>query len=183
MILSRLSTTPPTTVRALGCALLLTATKRIVGRGAKPGATRRLADRRRAGLHGDRAGRQFCEKGEDLAPPQLLAHNDLAGSVNAVDPKHALREIKPARSSPIVLTSFMDGSFASGQPTATTIWHLDAVWGRPPHYQQTISELTASVRLSPVSGHRRRKNVSDSKSGHPMSAFPPIPDGFRGATL
>ena len=32
------------------------------------------------------------------------------------------------------------------------------------------------VRFAPESGHRRRKNASDSKSGHWMSAYPPIAD-------
>ncbi len=43
-------------------------------------------------------------------------------------------------------------------------------------YKQTSRGSHQNVRFTPVSGHRRFKNTLDSKSGHPMSALPPIAD-------
>jgi hypothetical protein len=50
--------------------------------------------RRRTGLHADQACWQLLEEGDHLAAPQLLAHNDFAGLVNAVDLENALRDIQ-----------------------------------------------------------------------------------------
>ncbi len=36
--------------------------------------------------------------------------------------------------------------------------------------------MSKNVRFTPVSGHQKRKNASDLKSGHWMSALPPIAD-------
>ncbi len=43
-------------------------------------------------------------------------------------------------------------------------------------YKQTSRGLGQNVRFTPESGHRRRRNASDSKSGHPMSALTPKAD-------
>ena len=53
-------------------------------------------------------------------------------------------------------------------------------------YKRTLWDRASNVRSSPESGHRQRKNASDSKSGHPMSALPPEADirgGIAGCPL
>ncbi len=46
----------------------------------------------------------------------------------------------------------------------------------PLGYKRTLWGLARNVCFTPVSGHRRRKSASDSKSGHPRSAYPPTAD-------
>ena len=53
--------------------------------------------RRGAGLYTDKARRQLVEKGHHLAPPQLLAEDDFASLIDAVNLKHALRNIQTDR--------------------------------------------------------------------------------------
>ncbi len=43
-------------------------------------------------------------------------------------------------------------------------------------YKQTYNGQLANVRFTPESGHWKRKNASDLKSGHSMSALPPKAD-------
>jgi hypothetical protein len=46
------------------------------------------------GLHADQAGRELLEEFEQLRSPELLANDDLAGGIDAVNLKNVLGEIK-----------------------------------------------------------------------------------------
>jgi hypothetical protein len=58
-----------------------------------------------AGFHADQAGWKFCEKRFQFRSPELLADDDLARSINAVDLKTCL-----ARSRPIMVGCIVDDS-------------------------------------------------------------------------
>jgi hypothetical protein len=65
--------------------------------------------RRGTSFHANQTGRLFLEAGYHLTPPQLTTENHSTLSINTVDLKTFF-----ARSTPIVITSFMDGSYFLG---------------------------------------------------------------------
>ena len=60
------------------------------------------------GTRGSR--RQLGEDIQHLTAPQLTLHDSIASGIDAVDLKHGLGKIQPARSNPSVGMLFMDGS-------------------------------------------------------------------------
>jgi hypothetical protein len=83
-----------------------------------------------AGLNADKARKLLLKERQDLAAPQLPAHNSSARCINTMDLKDVLREIKADRG------NFVHGRLPfGGSSTATAIWHLDAGGGsRPQHH-------------------------------------------------
>jgi hypothetical protein len=83
----------------------------------------------RAGFHAHKARLESPEELPHLGAPQLLPHNNLAASVDAVDLEDALGEIETDRS------NLHGGRFLlEVASTTTTLWRSDAGHrGRPPH--------------------------------------------------
>ena len=84
---------------------------------------------RAARLDPDQAWRQFGEERQNLRTPQRRADDDLAGRINAVNLKDALRQIQADGSN-------LHGGWllCSGLPDSHPAWHSDAASGsHPPH--------------------------------------------------
>ena len=56
--------------------------------------------RRAAGFHADQTRRLLGEEIQHLTAPQLTLHQRVASGIDAVDLKHGLGQIQPARSNP-----------------------------------------------------------------------------------
>ena len=89
--------------------------------------------RRRASLDADKTSRLLPEEWQNLPVPQLPADHSLTRDIDTVDLKNILRKIKP-----FVLTSAVGRLLCKWSSSVTTFWHLDAVWGHPPHYKRTL---------------------------------------------
>ena len=94
-------------------------------------------------FNADKTGRLLRKERQNLAAPQLTAHNRSTRPINARHLKHVLREIKPDRG------NFVHGRLPfGGSSTATAFWHLDAGGGsRPQHQEQTFVANTCPCFL------------------------------------